>query len=261
MAWSPIFKWPGDAHLPGQCHVIPDLGAAGNADLRDDQAILPNGHVVRDLHEVVDFGAFADDRRPQRAAVNGDVGADFHVVVNDDVADLRHFAMDAGVENIAKTVGPDHRAGMDPHALADLCLIIQDDVREKAGSRPQWRSRRRDGCRRARPTRGADFDFLANDAIRPDMGAGIDLRRGRHDRRGMDARRQKSAPGKNIGNTRAKAMRALATRMMTFCSDLNGPSIRMAEAALCSALPKNVSFSAKVRSPALAAVAGAKPVS
>ena len=122
------FEMARNAHLPGQGGVGADFGAARNADLRDHQTVFPNGDVVGDLHQVVDLGAFADDGRPQRAAVNGDVGADFHVVLDDDVADLRDFAMDAGVEDVAKTVGANDGASMDAHAPADLCLGVKDDV-------------------------------------------------------------------------------------------------------------------------------------
>src|SRR4051812_7715228 len=49
-----------DAHLPAQRHEILEHRAAGNADLRDDDAVASHGHVVADLHEIVDLGAFAD---------------------------------------------------------------------------------------------------------------------------------------------------------------------------------------------------------
>jgi hypothetical protein len=51
--------------------------------------------------------------------------------VKDDVADLRHFAMDAGVGHVAESVGADDRAGVNAHALADLGLIVNDDVGKK----------------------------------------------------------------------------------------------------------------------------------
>jgi len=74
---------------------------------------------VGDLHEVIDLGALADDRRSQRAAVNGDVGAKFNIVVNDDLADLRDFPVNAGVQNVTKAVRANDGAGMDADALAD----------------------------------------------------------------------------------------------------------------------------------------------
>ena len=72
--------------------------------------------VVGDLHEVVDFGAFADDGGAKRAAVNRHVGADFNVVVNDNLADLRNFSVDAAVRDVAKAVGANDRARVDANA-------------------------------------------------------------------------------------------------------------------------------------------------
>ena len=47
--------------------------------------------VVGDLHQVVDLGALADHRVRQRAPVDRGVGADLHVVADDDAADLGHL--------------------------------------------------------------------------------------------------------------------------------------------------------------------------
>ena len=44
----------------------------------------PIADVVRDLHQIVDLGAFADDGITGRAAVDRGIGADFHVVLDDD---------------------------------------------------------------------------------------------------------------------------------------------------------------------------------
>ena len=97
----------------------PTLHAAGYAGLRDNQAVPPDGDVVRDLDEIVDLGALPDDRVPGRAAVDRGVGADFHVVLNDDAAGLRDFLMALRARQIAEAVLPDAGTGMDDHAIAD----------------------------------------------------------------------------------------------------------------------------------------------
>ncbi len=101
-------------------------------DLPHHQTIPPDDHVVRDVNEVVNFRALADDGGAERAAINGRVRADFHVVVNDDIADLQHFAVPAFVENITVTVRADDGAGVDRHAVADLAFRVNDDVRKQA---------------------------------------------------------------------------------------------------------------------------------
>src|SRR5262249_61960052 len=64
----------GNAALPAQHGVISYRYAARYADLRDDQAMPADADVVSDLNEIVDLGAFPDDRVTGRAAVDRRVG-------------------------------------------------------------------------------------------------------------------------------------------------------------------------------------------
>src|SRR5258706_12030560 len=116
----------GQTHLPAQNDVVAQLRAPGDPRLRYDQTMLSDDHIVRYLDQVVDLGAFPDDGWPQRPAINRHVRSDLNVVANDDVANLRHFAMDAPVQHIAESVRADHRAGMDTHTIFDLRSCIQD---------------------------------------------------------------------------------------------------------------------------------------
>ena len=75
--------------------------------------------VVPDLHEIINFRAFADDRILKGAAVDGCIGADLDVVLDDDPADLRHFQVAARAHCEAEAVLPDAHAGMDNDAVAD----------------------------------------------------------------------------------------------------------------------------------------------
>ena len=106
----------------------------------------------------------------------------------------------------------------------------------------------------------ADLDFFADNTKRTDVRGGVNFGGSGNDGGGVNAGGKMLVREKKKGSTLAKAILALATRIRTFFSEVKGPSIRMAEAALSSALAKNFSFSAKVRSPALAVEAGAKPV-
>ena len=51
--------------------------------------MLANPAVVSDLHQVVDFGAFADDGRAVRAAVDRGGGANFNIVFDANETELR----------------------------------------------------------------------------------------------------------------------------------------------------------------------------
>jgi len=53
-----------DANLAAQGHKISKLGATGNTGLCHDDAMPSNNHVVPNLHEIINFRAFANDRVP-----------------------------------------------------------------------------------------------------------------------------------------------------------------------------------------------------
>src|ERR1039458_3368291 len=105
---------------------------SGNCLLAHDQTVPANDDVVRDVHKIINLGALADDSGTKRAAVNGRVGADLHVVVDDHIADLQHFAVAALVEHVAVAVRTDDRAGVDADPMTDLRPRINNHVWEQA---------------------------------------------------------------------------------------------------------------------------------
>ncbi len=84
-----------------------------------DEAVSADAHVVGDLHEIVDLGVFADDRVGHGAAVDGRVGADLDIVLDDDAADLRNALRAGRAGGEAETVLADPGAGMDDHPVAE----------------------------------------------------------------------------------------------------------------------------------------------
>src|SRR5436190_12286502 len=84
------------------------------------------------MDEVVDLGALTDDRGAEGAAVNGRVGANLDIFVDDDIAKLKQFPMPALIQHITEPVRTDDGPGMDGDAMAHLRLSVQDHVREQA---------------------------------------------------------------------------------------------------------------------------------
>src|SRR5881628_3128578 len=192
-----------DPDLPGQHHAASDARAAGDADLGDEDRVLADLHVVSELHEIVELGAAADDRVAEGRAVDRTVGADLHVVLDDDAARLWNLAMLRAVEGEAEPVGADDRAGMHEHApseprageqrhvrgqhaaLADLHPRADVAERADAHARPDPRARldhgqRTDGRRRIDPRVGGD------DGAR--VHAGNERRRGIEEQEQVDHR-------------------------------------------------------------------------
>src|SRR6185369_9568866 len=145
-----------DAHLRAQRDVVTDRQAAREADLGREQAVPADGHIVTDLDLIVDFGALADHRIAQAAAVDGGAGADLDMVLDQDPAGLRHLQMALGAEeDEAIAVLPDAAGGMDQDIVAN-----QRELDRRAG---------------ADIAVAADLDVGADHSARTDHGAGANL--------------------------------------------------------------------------------------
>ena len=75
--------------------------------------------VVADLHLIIDLGAFADDGVVHGAAIDGRIGADLDIVLDDDATDLHDLDHAARAWRITKAVLADTRAIMDDDAVTD----------------------------------------------------------------------------------------------------------------------------------------------
>src|SRR5437879_6105620 len=92
--------------------------------------MFPNRYIVRDLHQVINLGAFADDRRTKCPAINRDVDSDLHIFANNYVPDLRHLAVAAAIEHIAKTVPANNGAGVDSDPVTNFSATVKGHVGE-----------------------------------------------------------------------------------------------------------------------------------
>src|SRR5262249_44855658 len=95
---------------------------AGNSDLRDQHTMSSNGDIVADLHEVVDFCPLAYHGVAICTAIDRAPGSDFHVILNDDAADLGYFCVRVSAQRIAKAVLAEMAAGMNDHPVPDQAM-------------------------------------------------------------------------------------------------------------------------------------------
>ena len=77
--------------------------------------------VVGHVHEVINLGALPNDSGTQCATVDAGIGADLHIIMDNHVAHLRHFAMLPLIEDIAITICANSGARVNADAVADLC--------------------------------------------------------------------------------------------------------------------------------------------
>ncbi len=78
-------------HRTGDHAAGTDAGAARYAAAGRDDGVRTDLDVVRDLNLVIELDPVADDRIVDGAAIDGGVGADFHVSADPHPAELRHF--------------------------------------------------------------------------------------------------------------------------------------------------------------------------
>lgn len=79
----------GEARLATDHDAVANIDRPGYADLRRDRAIAPDMHTVSDLHLVVQARTGADNRITQGSTIDGRVGTDLDVILDDHAAKLR----------------------------------------------------------------------------------------------------------------------------------------------------------------------------
>src|SRR4030095_513326 len=79
----------------------------------------------------IDLRSSANAGGTERAPIDGHVRANFDVIVDDDIAYLRHLAVHTLVEDITEAVRANDRARVDADTFANLRARIQRDVWEE----------------------------------------------------------------------------------------------------------------------------------
>src|SRR5206468_6658262 len=137
---SRLYEQPGatpdrevirDARLSRDDHVVLHLAAPRNTGLRHDEAAGADPHVMGDVHEIVDLRARSDHGVVHTAAVDARVRADLDVVPDQAPADVRDLAVRLAAlpGDVAEPIAPQHRAGVDDHALAQGRARVERDAR------------------------------------------------------------------------------------------------------------------------------------
>ena len=127
----------GKSALSGDENVVAQLRGTSDADLRDEQTMLPDFHVVPDHHQVVDFGPLADHGFAQGRAIDRAAGSDLHVIFDPDDADLRYLVMLALVHGETVAVGADDDARVDDAPATNAGAIVNDYVGINDGAVPE----------------------------------------------------------------------------------------------------------------------------
>ena len=128
---------PGDPRLPAEGAVLPDDRRARHSDERGHDRVLADYDVVRDVDQIVELDALPENRRVERRAVDGDAGADFYIVFDHDVPQLRELPVRAvGQRDEAEAVRANHGPRVYRAAAADTAAPENRYVRGERRPRP-----------------------------------------------------------------------------------------------------------------------------
>lgn len=166
---------PSHRGLTAQHHEILKRSASGNRDLSTEQAMLADHHIVADLNQIIDFGAFPNDGSAKTRPVYRSIGAQFNVVADHHHSDLRNFFMAAFDKVVTKTVGADHHARLNTDPITDDALRGHDDAGHQPTVVPN-------------PGFPADKDLSLKMSPRAHHRAGFNHAQGPHGRRFRDSR-------------------------------------------------------------------------
>src|SRR5579864_2210864 len=119
-----------DSDLAADDDIILYHCAAGETCLRRDHNVFANIDVVSHMYQVIDFCAAANAGDIERAAIDGRIGANLHVIFNDKPSDLRKLFVVSGfrVAYIAEAVASKYGSCVNHNPAAKFGARIDGDV-------------------------------------------------------------------------------------------------------------------------------------
>ncbi len=110
----------------------------------------PHRHIVSDLNQIIELGPGSDHRIAKHGTIETRIGANFHLIPNHHTANLGNFAVGAIVKRIkAKPIRPNDSPTMNDHMSAKFNPRVEAHI-------------------------GIKHAIIANDTVRPNIGARID---------------------------------------------------------------------------------------
>ena len=113
-----------EACLAANDNIFAKRARAGESDLGGNHGMLADFAIVADVNEIIQLYAGGNPGVCEGAAIDGGIGTNFHVVANLDNSGLGKFPMLTFAEGISKTVGTDHRAGVNFYAVAQAHATV-----------------------------------------------------------------------------------------------------------------------------------------
>src|SRR5690606_27277764 len=105
--------------------VFTNFRGSRNPGLCRNDRVFTNGHVVGDLHQVIDFYALSYYCRTQGSPVHGGICSDIHIVFDDHITQLGDvFKSPVPLGGEPESIRADDGTGMDFTVIANLTTMV-----------------------------------------------------------------------------------------------------------------------------------------
>src|SRR5262249_26241349 len=101
---------PNDTGLTANHYALANSHASSNSRLGSYNGVFADHHVMRDLHQIINLCSRLNPSPTETRPIDGRVGTDFHIVVDLDNPDLRHFLLTLRCHFETKSVCNDDHA-------------------------------------------------------------------------------------------------------------------------------------------------------
>src|SRR5262249_39744797 len=120
---------PNDTGLTADHYSLADSHTPGNSRLRRYYCVFADYHVMRDLHQIINFRSRLNPGSTKTRSIDGRVRTDFHVVVDLDNSDLRHFLLTLRCHFEAEPVCADDHSTVQNYPGAEPAPFPDNDSR------------------------------------------------------------------------------------------------------------------------------------
>src|ERR1700733_7296872 len=122
------FQVSRDAHLPSHQDVAAHLSGPGNSAQSRDHGMVPNGDVMADLNQIIQFGSLSNMGGSKNSPIHAGIGTQLNIVFNNNIPHLGYFSVALAFRGEAKSIRPDNHPGLKNHPVSQRTIFPHNDI-------------------------------------------------------------------------------------------------------------------------------------
>ena len=116
------------AYLATHNNVVTSRNRSGNSDLRHQEIVPADVAAVSDHDQIAELRALANDGRADRRSIHGAVGAQFHIIFDHHIADLRNLVVCAVMCRVTESVLAHDTACVKDDTIAQDTAVVNRNI-------------------------------------------------------------------------------------------------------------------------------------